>query len=59
MIEKDPPPEVDERRAVLGTLCRPLDSNDIFRGTKEVFIRHGGQLYRLTITRNDKLILQK
>ena len=42
-----------------GTLCRPVDSSELFRGTKEIFIEHGGQIYRLTITRNDKLILQK
>lgn len=48
-----------EQKTSLGTLCRPIDSAELFRDTKEIFIQHGGALYRLTITRNDKLILQK
>lgn len=44
----------------LGTLCHPINSSDLFGGeTKEIFIRHGEEMYRLTITRNGKLILQK
>ena len=43
----------------LGTLCRPIESACLFNDSKEVFIRHGNEMYRLTITRNDKLILQK
>lgn len=43
----------------LGTLCHPIESTNLFGETKEIFIRHGEQLYRLTITRNGKLILQK
>lgn len=36
-----------------------IDSRTLFQGRKEVCIRHGGQLYRLLLTRNDKLILNK
>ena len=36
-----------------------FDSRDLMRGTREVLIRHGGQVYRLRHTRNDKLILVK
>lgn len=36
-----------------------LDSRELMRGTREVLIRHGGQVYRLRHTRNDKLILVK
>ena len=36
-----------------------LDSMALLRGTREVLIRHGGELYRLRHTRNDKLILTK
>ena len=36
-----------------------FDSRDPMRGTREVLIRHGGQVYRLRHTRNDKLILTK
>jgi hemin uptake protein HemP len=42
-----------------GSADRPLESEDLFRESKEVFIRHREELYRLTITRNNKLILQK
>ena len=36
-----------------------LESNALLRGTREVLIRHGGEVYRLRHTRNDKLILTK
>lgn len=43
----------------IGTLCHPIDSKNLFGDSKEIFIRHGAEMYRLTITRNGKLILQK
>jgi hemin uptake protein HemP len=36
-----------------------LLSQDLFQGRREVVIRHGGDDYRLRITRQDKLILTK
>ena len=36
-----------------------LDSHDIFVGTREVTILHGGELYRLRLTAQNKLILTK
>lgn len=36
-----------------------VDSDDLLRGSREVLIRHGGEVYRLRHTRNDKLILTK
>ena len=36
-----------------------IESNTLLRGTREVLIRHGGEVYRLRHTRNDKLILTK
>lgn len=36
-----------------------LDSTVLLRGAREVLIRHGGEVYRLRHTRNDKLILTK
>ena len=36
-----------------------IESNKLLRGTREVLIRHGGEVYRLRHTRNDKLILTK
>ena len=38
---------------------REFDSADLLRGEKEVLIHHAGEVYRLRLTRNDKLILQK
>ena len=36
-----------------------LESTSLLRGAREVLIRHGGEVYRLRHTRNDKLILTK
>ena len=36
-----------------------IETDDLFRGRRELLIRHAGNLYRLRITQNDKLILTK
>jgi hemin uptake protein HemP len=36
-----------------------IESGALLKGTREVLIRHGGEVYRLRHTRNDKLILTK
>lgn len=36
-----------------------IDSRDIFVGTREVTITHGGERYRLRLTAQNKLILTK
>lgn len=36
-----------------------LRSQDLFRDGNELIIEHQGQEYRLRLTRNDKLILNK
>ncbi|MFC5757696.1 MULTISPECIES: hemin uptake protein HemP [unclassified Rhizobium] len=38
---------------------RVLESGDLFAGTNEIMIRHDGLIYRLKITRQGKLILNK
>ncbi len=38
---------------------RTLTSDSLFRGDYEIGIDHGGSLYRLKITRQGKLILNK
>lgn len=38
---------------------RIIDSKDLFDGDRELCIDHKGALYRLKITRQDKLILNK
>lgn len=36
-----------------------VDSRRLLQGRAEILIRHGGEVYRLRHTRNDKLILTK
>ncbi|MBS7456048.1 hemin uptake protein HemP [Coralloluteibacterium stylophorae] len=43
----------------LDAIDRELDSGLLLKGSREVLIRHAGQVYRLRHTRNDKLILTK
>jgi hemin uptake protein HemP len=38
---------------------RVVTSDNLFRGTHEIGIEHGGSMYRLKITRQGKLILNK
>jgi len=40
-------------------LREPVDARELFRGQREIAIRFRGDIYRLRITRNDKLILTK
>ena len=37
----------------------PLDAKQLFQGRRELAIHFGKDVYRLRITRNDKLILTK
>lgn len=41
------------------TNVREVSSEELLRGRSELLIRHGEELYRLRLTRNGKLILQK
>ncbi|MGY6518214.1 MAG: hemin uptake protein HemP [Lysobacteraceae bacterium] len=56
-------PVVGDRSATDGWSSREvprlLSSVELLKGGREVFIRHGGEVYRLRHTRNDKLILTK
>jgi len=38
---------------------REIASTELLRGEKEIWIRHGEEIYRLRLTRSGKLILQK
>lgn len=40
-------------------LSQSIDSAKLFAGRREVQIVHEGETYRLLVTRNNKLILQK
>jgi hemin uptake protein HemP len=39
--------------------ARVIRSEELFAGGRVVLIQHAGEQYRLLITRNDRLILQK
>jgi len=38
---------------------KAISSEDLLQGEKEVLIKHCGEVYRLRLTRNGKLILHK
>lgn len=48
-----------QMRAPAETSFRTFESQDLFDGASEVGIEHDGALYRLKITRQGKLILNK
>lgn len=48
-----------QREFVLPQPARTVESNTLFRGEREIGIEHHGALYRLKITRQGKLILNK
>jgi len=50
-------PDIDD--VVLHYGQRIVRSEELLRGERELIILHGSQVYRLTETRNGKLILQK
>jgi hemin uptake protein HemP len=49
----------DSRIAHPPQLPDTLDTRDLFGAARELMIHHEGALYRLRITRNQKLILTK
>lgn len=51
-----PSPPADTHSA---STLRVLRSEDLFLGSHEILIDHDGEQYRLRLTRNGKLILQK
>lgn len=58
-------PKIRQRADDPCTMCkgmsgaRVMRSDELLQGQRKMFILHGGQLYRLLRTKNDKLILQK
>jgi len=38
---------------------QPIDAATLFQGRQQVLIEHDGEIYRLLLTRNNKLMLQK
>jgi hemin uptake protein HemP len=56
-------PARQEKRAIdvdsHSTQAPVVDSDSLFGGRNEVIVRHGELLYRLRITRNGKLVMNK
>ena len=63
MVEPDPSSESADEPRLAGrrpaSVPREITSAEILRGAREVLIRHGEETYRLSLTRNGKLILHK
>lgn len=57
--KRDLPNELSQGRRVGVTEPKVVDTADLFRGDSEIMIRHDGAIYRLKITRQGKLILNK
>lgn len=55
--QRSPPSMMPPMSAI--TQAALIESHALLRGTRELLIRHGGEVYRLRHTRNDKLILTK
>lgn len=55
-VERTAPPI---RATLKETQIKTYGSRELFDGSREVGIEHGGSLYRLKITRQGKLILNK
>jgi hemin uptake protein HemP len=61
--EKGPPdPDHASRKSAgraIAIVDGRIDSRDLFVGTREIIIVHGGEHYRLRLTAQNKLILTK
>ncbi|MGG6896881.1 MULTISPECIES: hemin uptake protein HemP [Rhizobium] len=56
IADKTPTPPA---RSAAAPQLRIVESTDIFRGQTEIMIKHEGVIYRMKITRQGKLILNK
>lgn len=54
-----PLPQEEAEKMLAGIPSRIMSSRTLFNGTREIGIEHAGALYRLKITRQGKLILNK
>ncbi|MBW3543855.1 MAG: hemin uptake protein HemP [Planctomycetes bacterium] len=53
--QQDPAPD----RHAVHSAARQIDSEQLLHGDREIHICHEGEVYRLRVTRNGKLILHK
>ena len=54
-----PPTPAAPASAAPSTEPRSVESTELFQGARVVEITHAGETYRLLLTRNNRLILQK
>lgn len=61
MNEQDDRPEPGPDQPATGSAEPPkiIHAQALFDGEREICIEHAGEMYRLRITRRNKLILQK
>jgi hemin uptake protein HemP len=52
-------PAIASMTRKISVLDDRIDSRDLFIGTREIIIAHGGETYRLRLTAQNKLILTK
>lgn len=55
----NPMPEPPANELASPPTLREIDSSSLLQGEKEILIHHGDEVYRLRLTKNGKLILQK
>ncbi|MHB8903196.1 MAG: hemin uptake protein HemP [Thermoguttaceae bacterium] len=58
----DAPPDCECRLSEANSkapISDPIESSELLAGRREVQIVHAGEVYRLLVTRNNKLILYK
>lgn len=60
-INPEPAPGIEHQPLATPSLSLPrqISSNELLQNESELLIRHGEETYRLKLTRNGKLILQK
>jgi hemin uptake protein HemP len=56
---RQPPADPQVNSPAESETVRVVRSEELFAGGRVVLIQHGGEQYRLLLTRNDRLILQK
>jgi hemin uptake protein HemP len=57
--EDDPKRSTEAGPRMISIAGHRIDSRDLFIGTREVMIQHSGEIYRLRLTGQNKLILTK
>jgi hemin uptake protein HemP len=57
--ESGSPQSTSSNARMISLAGHSLNSRDLFIGTREVIIHHGGEIYRLRLTSQNKLILTK